>query len=85
MKKLEKQIIEGYNQLDAKDQALLHRFFLLILEDKGFFESYCDLLARSGGLEALGVSGVERLLNAWEKTGTCEYLFLERPLTPPAG
>ena len=67
MTRLEKQIIEEYTQLQAKNQSLVHRSFQLMLEDQGFFEAYCDLLKRSGGLEALGVSGVEALLNAWEK------------------
>jgi hypothetical protein len=55
-----------FNALTPKGQRRLLRFCQLLVHSPGFCDEYNTSLAVAGGLDGLGVDGVEALMKKWE-------------------
>lgn len=52
--------------LDPESLPAALRLLGLISNSKGFYDAYTAFLGATGGLEAVGLKGVVRFMDAWE-------------------
>lgn len=59
--------IEKLGRLNEENLRHFLRFLTLLVEHDDFYNAYHAFLEKNGGMEVIGVSGVDHFMDEWEK------------------